>query len=534
MDTTNMRNRVARWYSSSKLDKKQLGDKLKMLDELLGSWSDDLEGLIKRMEKTYGPEPPRPTVQYRKRIKAFLARHDVEQLKTLETDLVTNKGKEEEWYLMLKINNQQSPTLTYNGEMPPATESTAPRARSVSSVSSATSIASAGSSLLRNSRWHPGDRVSTRLPPVTGPERRGEVIGINSNHSCNVRWTDGNTTHGIDSALLEPTDAMSHPKLTADDERDVMMKELELREKLLKADEHRLAQRESDLKAWARHWGVTDAEEVEEVQEDTYDKTHEYRERLRRFYQKYNPSQLIMVDDMLGAAKGNEEDMFAALVNLYGPEPKLQLEHGEREQVNLTFVQRLKRFYYYHNPSHNQDLDALAVRYRHRQEQLMIALVSKYGPEPVGGANVVQHRRQPSRAMHMLSKEALRLRRCHQRQVLRSMLSGISNGLLHCYYFRWMELMWAAKNTKLLHNVVGECRSSMLKERFTKQQLQSQIEMLQEELSRKEAEVESESLPAGDRESEFSPQWQPSYSDEPPMQYAPLYPPSSSSGSSFY
>ncbi|KAJ9471048.1 hypothetical protein DIPPA_09738 [Diplonema papillatum] len=48
---------------------------------------------------------------------------------------------------------------------------------------------------------------------------------------------------------------------------------------------------------------------------------HHYRQRLCRFYQVYNPSKLPSVSSCLKEYQGYEEDLMAALVRRYGPEP---------------------------------------------------------------------------------------------------------------------------------------------------------------------------------------------------------------------
>lgn len=46
-----------------------------------------------------------------------------------------------------------------------------------------------------------------------------------------------------------------------------------------------------------------------------------YKERLLRFYEKYNPGKLGSVDKMLRRYEGSEEQLMAELVKTYGPEP---------------------------------------------------------------------------------------------------------------------------------------------------------------------------------------------------------------------
>eukprot|EP00756_Hemistasia_phaeocysticola_P055696 Hpha_TRINITY_DN31663_c0_g1::TRINITY_DN31663_c0_g1_i1::g.29137::m.29137 len=102
---------------------------------------------------------------------------------------------------------------------------------------------------------------------------------------------------------------------------------------------------------------------------------HAQRARLVRFYSHYNPAKLVMVDDMLRDARGREDDLFEALVRMYGPEPPQATEDRRTRE-------RLVRFYRRHNPSRLPDVDAVLADYRGREDQLFSALEHKYGPEP--------------------------------------------------------------------------------------------------------------------------------------------------------
>ncbi|KAG8346873.1 hypothetical protein ERJ75_000949200 [Trypanosoma vivax] len=76
-----------------------------------------------------------------------------------------------------------------------------------------------------------------------------------------------------------------------------------------------------------------------------------YRQRLCRFYERYNPSKLGDVDHHLGIYRGKEEHLFAILVNKYGPEPEPLVAGGthpdnsySRSECDL-FVHRTGRRY---------------------------------------------------------------------------------------------------------------------------------------------------------------------------------------------
>lgn len=108
-----------------------------------------------------------------------------------------------------------------------------------------------------------------------------------------------------------------------------------------------------------------------------------YRERLIRFYRRYDPSKLHHVDYFLNRFQNQEENMFAALLKKYGPEPPSTGTVSVvpcRERLRL----RLYHFYQFYNPEKLGMLDELADGYwEDGEEDLLRALVDRYGPEPM-------------------------------------------------------------------------------------------------------------------------------------------------------
>eukprot|EP01062_Namystynia_karyoxenos_P069609 TRINITY_DN65070_c0_g1_i1.p1 TRINITY_DN65070_c0_g1~~TRINITY_DN65070_c0_g1_i1.p1 ORF type:complete len:737 (+),score=184.98 TRINITY_DN65070_c0_g1_i1:92-2212(+) len=101
----------------------------------------------------------------------------------------------------------------------------------------------------------------------------------------------------------------------------------------------------------------------------------DYRKRLQRFYAHYDPTKLVAVDGMLQDARGFEEHLIAALVRRYGPEPG--------ESVDIRFRDRLLAFYHHYRKDKVSEVDEILMEYRGAEEQLFAALVAKYGPEPI-------------------------------------------------------------------------------------------------------------------------------------------------------
>src|SRR3989338_7944562 len=114
------------------------------------------------------------------------------------------------------------------------------------------------------------------------------------------------------------------------------------------------------------------------------------RRRLIRFYQKYNPTKLSTIDATLQQYTGDREGLFKQLVAKYGPEPPSEEEQRRLDEKEFQ-RQRLNRFYRKYNPdklsSVDGTLDAFENGGGRGYEDLFRQLVTKYGPEPSSAAN---------------------------------------------------------------------------------------------------------------------------------------------------
>eukprot|EP01064_Diplonema_japonicum_P003525 TRINITY_DN12265_c3_g1_i1.p1 TRINITY_DN12265_c3_g1~~TRINITY_DN12265_c3_g1_i1.p1 ORF type:complete len:314 (+),score=53.11 TRINITY_DN12265_c3_g1_i1:45-944(+) len=99
------------------------------------------------------------------------------------------------------------------------------------------------------------------------------------------------------------------------------------------------------------------------------------QQRIINMYSYYNPSKLPVVGDMLRDARGQEEELLTALMQMYGQEPRGSF-------IGLGYRERLGRFYTKYNRTKLGEVDTLLYTYRGREEELFSALVQKYGPEP--------------------------------------------------------------------------------------------------------------------------------------------------------
>uniref|UniRef100_K3WSK7 SUI1 domain-containing protein n=1 Tax=Globisporangium ultimum (strain ATCC 200006 / CBS 805.95 / DAOM BR144) TaxID=431595 RepID=K3WSK7_GLOUD len=100
-----------------------------------------------------------------------------------------------------------------------------------------------------------------------------------------------------------------------------------------------------------------------------------HRERLLRFYQKYNADKLHEIDGVLERFKGKEASLFAALVKKYGPEPSA-------DEVLTAPAPSAKK------SDKKKDVAAAAVpeskAVKDFNHARLLAFYKKYNPEKVG------------------------------------------------------------------------------------------------------------------------------------------------------
>ena len=168
------------------------------------------------------------------------------------------------------------------------------------------------------------------------------------------------------------------------------------------------------------------AEVEEEEKKDGSVDAVAVRARIVRFYQKWNPAKIPIVDELMSRIR-NQDDadaVFRKLENTYGPEPtkdevipdarerSKSLRHlgggvsasatvltsGMQARSRATLPaphaislkpskpsdirQRLLRFYTHYNPDNIEKVDKVLVTYKGNEEELFRKLVMKYGPEP--------------------------------------------------------------------------------------------------------------------------------------------------------
>ena len=110
-----------------------------------------------------------------------------------------------------------------------------------------------------------------------------------------------------------------------------------------------------------------------------------YRARVRAIFAHYDPGKVGHADAILAKYPGEEEQVITALVAKYGPEPK----PGRDTQVGrnscvpaVSYRQRVEALYKQYDPAKIGQTDAMLAKYKGKEEAVIRALVKKYGPEP--------------------------------------------------------------------------------------------------------------------------------------------------------
>ena len=110
------------------------------------------------------------------------------------------------------------------------------------------------------------------------------------------------------------------------------------------------------------------------------------RERLAAFFYHRAPDKMNDIDSTIEMWKGREEDMFAALVVKYGPEPPLGTfapEVSPEKVQRQTMRQRLEEFYQVREMDMDIDIDKALTMWKGREEEMFKSLEKKYGPPKV-------------------------------------------------------------------------------------------------------------------------------------------------------
>ena len=106
--------------------------------------------------------------------------------------------------------------------------------------------------------------------------------------------------------------------------------------------------------------------------------------RIERMFEKYEPGKVHRAPAMLSKYQGREQELLEALVAKYGPEPPSEQPKADESTSTrrLTTADRVRRFYEHYDPSMLPKVDSVVARYEGKESVLFEALEAKYGPEP--------------------------------------------------------------------------------------------------------------------------------------------------------
>jgi hypothetical protein len=113
-----------------------------------------------------------------------------------------------------------------------------------------------------------------------------------------------------------------------------------------------------------------------ELHKEFGDPPRTMRQRVISLFQRYNPAKLHNVEDLLAQYTGKEDQLIAAVVRRFGPEPE-DLRLSEEETTRRTAAILAK-----YDPSEVQRAPEIVQRNRGQEQELLEALVKRYGPEP--------------------------------------------------------------------------------------------------------------------------------------------------------
>lgn len=376
--SSSYRDRLAAYYQ------KYNAEKMSTVDATLQKFVGREEEMFKALVGKYGPEPEsgngdtqpqsavggsgaHPGPRYRDRLVAYYQKYNPEKMNIVDSTLQKFTGREEEMFkaLVNKYGPEPSPTPSPN----------------VNSASLSVGAAQQQVSSSTNNSNNNGSNVAASInqPPEA----------------------DDNT---IKSRLTR-----FYRKYAP--------------ERLPKVDNHlaKYAGREDELfKALVNNYGpeppatpavsalgVPPTHHQQQHQQQSSSSSNESlttKQRLINFYKQHVPDRLSKVDDHLTKYAGREEELFKALVAKYGPEPKASTVSANASPATaslgvppslaptptppphstepLPWKTRFTNFYKQYAPDKIAKVSDQMSKYAGREEDLMKALVSKYGTEP--------------------------------------------------------------------------------------------------------------------------------------------------------
>ena len=103
-----------------------------------------------------------------------------------------------------------------------------------------------------------------------------------------------------------------------------------------------------------------------------------YEQRMRNLYEKYNPDKVRTIPQALAKYRGHEEELMQALVERYGPEPPVQRTRT-KEEVRQVKVGVIKEYYRRHKPYEYNMVPKVLAEWRGREDELTDVLRKEFG-----------------------------------------------------------------------------------------------------------------------------------------------------------
>ncbi|CUG93171.1 Hypothetical protein, putative [Bodo saltans] len=413
-------------------------EKLSTIDKILDAYKGREQEMFEALVKKYGPEPsessvtappPRPQPQstpssssssniHRGRLLRFMQRYNPEKIETIDKILDAYKGREVEMFEALVKKYGPEPA-----------DNNAADGNSVSNAGASGSDHRAR--LIRFMEVYNPERLSTIDKILEAYQGREQEMF----EALVKKYGPEPEEQGAAPPAPSAATATATPQPPVqNDNRSRLIRfmqtynpeKLDSIDKILNAYQGR----ESEMfEALVKKYGPEPSSNDLEVSEDQ-------RSRLARFMQQYNPEKLSTIDKILDAYKGREQEMFEALVKKYGPEPPRPAQAGAggggagrpppqsddaaiasfmgsrgitADDVLFAFKEsdlllslsrvfgplpdtrdirtRVTAFMQRYNPEKLASVDMILKAYSGRDDEMMTALINKYGPEPMDGVD---------------------------------------------------------------------------------------------------------------------------------------------------
>ena len=366
-DCSAVRERLVRFYQ------KYQPDKMGNVDKILEAYAGRTDELFAQLVGKYGPEPvvqPAATVgappsasptaasvDYRSRLIAFMQKYQPDKVGNADAILQKYSGKESELFAQL---------VSRYGPEPPAPSGSLPASTVSSSAPTSTDT--------------PRDRL-VRFYQKYQPDKMGNIDKILEAYAGKM---DELFKQLVGKYGPEPPGSAAPAAAAATDYRSRLVTFMQKYQpdKVGNADAilQKYAGKESELFAQlVARYGPEPAAATGAASVSVVDTP---RDRLVRFYQKYQPDKMGNIDKILEAYAGKMDELFAQLVTKYGPEPPIPAANVAPGQVTRQPRDRLIAFMQKYQPDKIGNVDAILQKYAGKEDELFAQLVTKYGPEP--------------------------------------------------------------------------------------------------------------------------------------------------------